>query len=100
MDKKLSGKYGQKLIDNAKESARDSLTTISKKLNQKHLLIWLEIKLLIRITISEKLTSETVPSEIENIGFDVKIPKGRSTSPEKPANFWWTTVSINIFINK
>ena len=44
MGKNLSNKYGQKLLDSAKESTTDAIKTTSKRAIQ----IWLVIKLLIK----------------------------------------------------
>ena len=46
ISKHLSGKYGQKLLDHAKQSATDSIKTASKRVVRKQLVILLEIKLL------------------------------------------------------
>ena len=51
MVKNLSNKYGQKPLDNAKKSITDAIKTASKKhfkKQQKQLVIWLVIKLLIK----------------------------------------------------
>ena len=51
MGKSLSNKYGQKLVDSAKISSADARKTASKeqfKKQQKQLVIWLVIKLLIK----------------------------------------------------
>ena len=56
--KNLSSKYSQKLLNHAKQSAIDSFKTASKRAIQKQqklLLIWLEIKLLIELQKSQKL---------------------------------------------
>ena len=50
ISKNISGKYNQKLLDLAKQPATDALKTSSKrefKKQQKLLVIWLAIKLLI-----------------------------------------------------
>ena len=49
--KTLSGKYSQKLLDHAKHSATDVFKTLQKEQlkNQKQLVIWLVIKLLIEL---------------------------------------------------
>ena len=51
MGKHLSNKFGQKLLDSAKKSTIDAIKTASKKQfkkQQKRLVIWLVIKLLIK----------------------------------------------------
>ena len=51
MGKSLSNKYGQNLLDSAKKSTMDAIKTASKeqfKKQQKELVIWLIIKLLIK----------------------------------------------------
>ena len=49
--KRLSGKYSQKVLDHAKKSATDTFKTSSKesfRKQQKQLMIWLIIKLLMK----------------------------------------------------
>ena len=51
MGKSLSNKYGQKLLDSTKKSTTDAIKTASKRAiqkQQKQLVIWLVIKLLIK----------------------------------------------------
>ena len=51
MGKSLSNKYGQTLFDSAKKSTTDAIKTASKRAiqkQQKQLVIWLVIKLLIK----------------------------------------------------
>ena len=51
MGKSWSNKFGQKLLDSAKKSTTDAIKTASKRAiqkQQKQLVIWLVIKLLIK----------------------------------------------------
>ena len=51
MGKSLSNKFGQKILDSAKKSTTDAIKTASKRAiqkQQKQLVIWLVIKLLIK----------------------------------------------------
>ena len=57
ISKNLSSKYSQKIIDHAKQSTTDLLKTALKikiRKQQKKLVIWLEIKLLIELQVSQK----------------------------------------------
>ena len=58
MNKNLSSKYIQKILDHAKTSTTDTFKTASKigiKKKQMHLVIWLVIKLLIELQIFHKM---------------------------------------------
>ena len=58
--KKLSSKYSQKRYDHAKQSATDAL-----KKQQKQLVIWLEIKLLIKLQESQKLHRRIIQKQMK-----------------------------------
>ena len=82
--KYLSGKYSQKFLDHAKQSATDALKTTSKREIQKTAeatgdLIGNKITDKIRkVSRSSPQNSlEAIQSETENIGFDREIPKER-----------------------
>ena len=73
IDKKVSGKYSQKLFDHPKKSAADALKTRSKekfKNPQKQLVILLVIKLYLKY--SPQNNSETFPQTEEKL---IEIPK-------------------------
>ena len=58
LSKKLNGRYSQKFLNHAKQSAVDALKTASKKQfkkQQKQLVIWLVIKLQIKSQKSKKI---------------------------------------------
>ena len=59
------------------------LQTKQFKKQQKQPVNWLVIKMQINNKGLKDITAETVPSETEAKGFDVKIPKERYTCPEK-----------------
>ena len=74
--KNLSNKYSQKILDSPKKSTTDAIKTVSKKQfkkQEKQLVIWLLIKLVI---ISSQNVLKTDKNELE-------IPKERHISPEK-----------------
>ena len=86
----LSGKYSKKLLDHAKQSATDALTTASKRAILKSAeatgdLIDNKIAdktMKVSIT-SLYSSSEKVENETKNAGFDKEIPKRRYISSEK-----------------
>ena len=66
--KNLSGKWSQKLLDHAKQSARDVLKITSKRLNQKtakQLVIWLAMKLLIELQKSQKIYHKIIQKQLQ-----------------------------------
>ena len=75
---------------------KNGLITNSKRViekKQKQLVIWLEIKLLMKS--SQKTCLRKY--KIENIGFDAKPPKERCILPEKKiANYWQTKINKKI----
>ena len=85
MGKRLSNKYGQKLLDSAKKSTRDAIKTVSKRAIQKTAeatggLIGNNIA--DKITKVSKKSTKELPNNDET---DVKIatPKKRYISPEE-----------------
>ena len=90
ISKNLRGKYSQKPVDHAKQSAADALKTTSKIVIQKTAGATGD---LIGNKVADKITKiagsstqnylETVEGETENIVFDRGIPKERYISPEK-----------------
>ena len=68
ISKNLSSKYSCKLLDHAKQPATDTLKTASKKQfkkQQKQLVIWLGIKLLIELQMSKKLHHRIIPKQLQ-----------------------------------
>ena len=90
ISKILSGKQSQKCLDYTKKSATDRPKTASKRLIQRTAK---QICHLIDQQIADKLTKssttsplnslEAVENEIENMEFDIEIPKEIYTSAEK-----------------
>ena len=80
--KNVSGKYGQKLLDHAKQSAADAFKTSSKRVIQNSrniLVIQLDVKLLIKLQkVAAKNYSEVVTNE-----HDKQIPEERHVSPNE-----------------
>ena len=89
MGKRLSNKYGQKLLDSAKKSTTDAIKTASKRAIQKIAeatgdLIGNKIADKIR-SVSKKIATELHSKELTNNNEDVEIaiPKKRYISPEE-----------------
>ena len=85
MDKRLSNKYGQKLLDSAKKSTRDAIKTVSKRAIQKTAEATgglIGNKIADKITKVSKKSTKELPNNDET---DVKIatPKKRYISPEE-----------------
>ena len=85
ISKTVSGKYSQKLLDHAKQSATDALKTASKRANQKtaeETGDFINIKIADRLTgvslISEQNNSETVTNY-----HDKEIPKEKYIFPDE-----------------
>ena len=70
----LSGKYNQKLVDHAKQSATDAFKTVSKRAMQ---------NIADKITKVSKNSPKTVESETENMEVDKEIPEKRYKTPNK-----------------
>ena len=90
ISKNLNGKYSQKLLDHAKQSATDALKTASKRAIQKTDEATSDLignKFADKITkmprISPQNSSETIANEAENIEHEKEIPKRRYISPEE-----------------
>ena len=88
--KNLRGKYTQKLLDHAKQSATDTLKSTSKRVIQKAAEATgdlIDNKIADKVTkisrTSSQATSAIVKRETKIIGFDRKIPKERYITPEK-----------------
>ena len=77
MSKKLSIKYNQKLIDQAKQSATNALKTASKKKTikkqQKQLVIKLERKLLIKLEERQKLHQRIIQKQIKEKYYETDL---------------------------
>ena len=85
MGKRLSNKYGQKLLDSAKKSTRDAIKTVSKRAIQKTAEAaggLIGNKIADKITKVSKKSTKELPNNDET---DVKIatPKKRYISPEE-----------------
>ena len=85
MGKRLSNKYGQKLLDSAKKSTRDAIKTASKRAIQKTAEATSGLignKIADKITKVSKKSTKELPNNDET---DVKIatPKKRYISPEE-----------------
>ena len=85
MGKRLSNKYGQKLLDSAKKSTRDAIKTVSKRAIQKTAEATgglIGNKIADKITKVSKKSTKELPNNDET---DVKIatPKKRYISPEE-----------------
>ena len=85
MGKRLSNKYGQKLLDSAKKSTRDEIKTASKRAIQKTAEATgglIGNKIADKITKVSKKSTKELPNNDET---DVKIatPKKRYISPEE-----------------
>ena len=94
ISKNLSGKYSQKLINCAKQSAIDLFETASKRPIEKTAeaagdltgnKVADKITKVLRISPQNKL--ETVTNAEENVGLDREIPRARFMSPENRQNF-------------
>ena len=98
MDKHLSNKYGQKLLDSAKKPTTDAIKTASKRAIQKTAEATGD---LIGNKIADKITSfSKKPKELHNndneTKEDVEITtrRKRCISPEKKTtNYWWIKFS-------
>ena len=94
VSKILSGKYSQKLIDCAKQSAIDLFETASKRAIEKTAEATVDLignKVADKITkvsrISPQNKLETVTNAEENVGLDREIPRARFMFPENRQNF-------------
>ena len=104
MDKNLSNKYGQKLLNSAKESKTDAKKTASKKAIQKTAE---ETGDLIDNKVADKITSVSKKSSTElhsaenpkkaHSDDEIEVPKKKIHIPRRKAtNYWWIKVSITI----
>ena len=81
----MSGKYSPKRFDHAKKSAIDALKTSSIRLiqkQQKQIVIWLMIKLLIKSQTFQKKSQLNQSRSVKN-EHDKEKPKERYISPEE-----------------
>ena len=83
ISKSLSGKYSQKLLDQAKHSTTDVLKTSSKRVNQK----------------TAEATGNLIGSRKRNLKKvknenDKKMSKERYVSRKKMKNYWWFKIKI------
>ena len=77
ISKNLNGKYNQKLLDHAKQSATDALKTNSKRVIQNTRSIWRFVGNKVPITLPQN-NSETNTNQ-----HNKEIPKERFLSPER-----------------
>ena len=96
IDKNLSNKYGQKLIDSEKKSTMDATKTASKRTIQKTAETTDD---LIVNKIADKITSVLTKKTAKNddanneIDADVNVPKKKiHISRRKATNYWWLKV--------
>ena len=81
MGKIITGKYGLKLIDHTKQSAIDVVKTALNRGIQKIVKATCNLtgskiaNKIKKVAKTSQNTLATVPDEVENIGFDAKIPK-------------------------
>ena len=81
----MSGKYNQKLLDQAKQSATDALKTTSKRVIQKTAEVTGDLignKIANRITKVSKNIQQNNSETVTNAN-DTEIPKERYISPEE-----------------
>ena len=87
IDKNLSNKYGQKLVDSAKKSATDALKTASKRAIQKTAEATGDLvrnKIEDKITnISKKPAKKLQDDELQSNKANNEIPKESYTSPQE-----------------
>ena len=90
MSKNLISKYGQKLLDSAKESTTDAIKTASKRANQKAAKATGDkignMHNLIGKKIAEKITSvwkSPTRSKNDDANSEIEVPKKRYISPEE-----------------
>ena len=89
----LSGKYSQKGLDYAKQSAIDALKTVSKRAIQKTVEAtgdFIGDKIANKVTKSQEIHGRIIQRQLKvkqrvfsNIGFDRETPRQRYISPEK-----------------
>ena len=81
----LNGKYSQKLLHHAKQSATDAFKTVSTKKTikkqQNQLMNWFIIKLLIELRGFQKIPHRIIQKQLQMSM--IKIPKERYISPEE-----------------
>ena len=70
ISKNLSGKYSQKLLDHVKQSATNAFETTWKKVirfekQQKQVVIWLVMKLLIKLRKSQEVPSRIIQNRLQ-----------------------------------
>ena len=100
MDKSLSSKFGQKLLDRTKKSAIDALKTVSKGATQKMVEATVD---LVGNEIAEKITKtaskstldapskSVMPTQITETSIQPTwIPVEKYVLPERWQQIWWT----------
>ena len=86
MDKNLSSKYGQKLLDSAKKSTTDPIKTASKRETPKTAEAtgdWIDNKIADKITSVFKKSSKPVQNNETEEDVERATPKKRYISPEE-----------------
>ena len=84
--KSLSNKYGQKLLDSAKNSTTDAIKTASKRAIQKtaeEIGDLIGNKIVDKITYLSNKSSRELHSQNNEANDEIEIPKERYMSPEK-----------------
>ena len=85
MDKSLSNKYCQKLLDSAKESMTDAIKTASKRAIQKTAEPSSDLignKIADKITSVSKKSAKELPNDETEVDVERATPEKRSISPE------------------
>ena len=94
MGKNLNNKYGQKVLDSAKESTTDAIKAIQKTAETTGDLIGNKI--------ADKITSISTKNDDANSEIEVgrtspkDVPKKIHISRTKATNYWWIKVSVAI----
>ena len=86
MGKNLSNKFGQKLLDSAKNSTKDAIKTASKRAIQKTAEETGDLfgdKIAYKITSVSKKSAKTLQNNETEVGVERAAPKKRYISPEE-----------------
>ena len=83
MDKSLSNKYGQKLLDSSKKFTTDAIKTASKRAIQKTSGDLIGNKSADKITSVSKKSTKELPNDETEVDVEKTTPKKRYISPEE-----------------
>ena len=83
MDKSLSNKYGQKLLDSSKKFTTDAIKTASKRAIQKTSGDLIGNKSADKITSVSKKSTKELPNDETEVDVERATPKKRYISPEE-----------------